>query len=266
MAYNRYNVRMRRSLPKGLLALAAVVAGMTVLASAQGGVFPGSNGLVAYTCGSGLNICTFDPNSLSKTPAFITGASDPSWSSDEDSIAYISTVGGLTVADSDGTFPFALGATATSKQPTFSLDGNSVAYVLTGLGIYMINSDGTGNEQPIAMDVGPTTTDVDPAYSPDGSKIAFARNDGATGYDIWTVTVPGGVTHQVTNAARPGLAPARRSCTRRTSAARVTSFLPRPRPGRPTRARSTSTSRERTPRTHPTARRSPSSPPAGDCR
>ena len=50
----------------------------------------------------------------------------------------------------------------------------------------------------------PLTTggaDVDPAYSPDGTKIAFARNSGgASGFDIWTINVSTGVLHQVTNA------------------------------------------------------------------
>jgi len=197
LACKRYNVRVRRPLPKGLLLLAVAAVALATLTSAQGGVFPGNNGLIAYTCGT--NICNIDPNSLIKTTPFIGGASDPSWSSDEASIAYTSTLNGISVADSDGTNPVPLAPAAGSSQPTFSFDGLSVAYVRAGLGIYTINSDGTGGETAIA---GTAPSDVDPAYSPDGSKIAFARNDGVgTGFDIWTVTVPGGVLHQVTNAA-----------------------------------------------------------------
>ena len=37
-------------------------------------------------------------------------------------------------------------------------------------------------------------------YSPDGSKIAFVRNDGATGYDIWVMNQDGSGPFQVTSA------------------------------------------------------------------
>jgi Ca2+-binding RTX toxin-like protein len=199
MAYNRYNVRMRRFLAKGLLSLAfvALAGGVVTLrpTPAQGGVFPGNNGLIAYTCGT--NICTFDPSSSIKNSAFIGGATDPSWSSDETEIAYLSSdpTMGITVANADGTGPVSLAAPASSTQPTFSFDGDRVAYVRGG-NIYTI-SNGFGGELPLTA----AGTDADPAYSPDGSQIAFARNDGGTaGYDIWTIDISTGVLHQVTNA------------------------------------------------------------------
>ena len=73
-------------------------------------------------------------------------------------------------------------------QPTFSFNGDSVAYVKTG-DIFTINSDTTGNEQQLTTH---GRAEADPAYSPDGSKIAFARNDGAgPDYDLWIMTVDG---------------------------------------------------------------------------
>jgi hypothetical protein len=88
MRFHRYNSPMRRPLPKGLLAaLALLSAGLVTLGPAQGGVFAGDNGLIAYTCGTGL--CTFNPSTSVKNPAFLANATDPSWSSDESSIAYV---------------------------------------------------------------------------------------------------------------------------------------------------------------------------------
>jgi len=192
MPYKRYNISVRRRVPKGLLALAVVAAGLVTLTPAEGGVFSGDNGPIAYTCGA--NICTINPDGTSKA-TLLTGASDPSWSSDEIEIAYVSTSTGISVADSDGTFPASLGTASGSTQPTFSFDGDLVAYVRGG-DIYTIQSNTGGG----ALQVTSTpATDADPAYSPDGTKIAFA-SDAGTGYDIWTVTLSSGALHQVTNA------------------------------------------------------------------
>lgn len=199
MAYNRYNVRVRSPLPRGLLllALAVVAAGLVTLTPAQGGTFAGTNGLIGYTCGS--NICTINADGTGKNPAFLTTSSDLSWSSDESEIAYIKGAppGDITTANDDGTFPGTVGAPSTSAQPSLSFDGNRVAYVRGGK-LYTSASFG-GNEVALAA-ANAGGADADPAYSPDGSKIAYATNDGATGFDIWTVNVSTGVLHQVTSA------------------------------------------------------------------
>jgi hypothetical protein len=197
MAYNGYNVRVRRSLPRGsvLLVLATAVAGgLLTLTSAQGGVFSGDNGLIAYNCGA--DICTFDPQTLAKVPAFITAAKDPSWSSDESQIAYINGTGEVVVADSDG-FNAAPIAAGPASQPTFSLDGNRVAYV-KGNDIDSSLSNTGGFELPLTT---PGTVNADPAYSPNGAKIAFASNVGGSGYDIWTMNPDGSGKQQITSAA-----------------------------------------------------------------
>ena len=180
---------MRRPLPKGLVvALALIAAGLVTLTSAQGGVFAGDNGLIAYTCGS--NICTFNPSSSVKNPSLVANASDPTWSSDESSIAYVNSTGGITVADADGGFPFEV-RSGPASQPTFSFDGNRVAYIKANQIFSVLSSNGQGELQ-VTTDAG---VKADPAYSPNGSKIAYASDAGGT-FHIWTTNADGSGTPQ----------------------------------------------------------------------
>jgi Ca2+-binding RTX toxin-like protein len=189
MRFNRYNRPMRRSLPKGLLAgLALLAAGLVTLGPAQGGVFGGENGLIAYTCGTGL--CTVNPDGTGKNPAFIANASDPSWSSDESSIAYVNGSGGITVADANGANPLVI-RTGPASQPTFSFDGNRVAYVKAGQIFSVLSASGQGELQ-VTTDAGAKS---DPAYSPSGSTIAYASDAGGTSH-IWTTNADGSGTPQ----------------------------------------------------------------------
>ena len=174
--------------------LAASTAALALLAAAQGGTFPGANGQIAFTCGT--SICKINPDGTGRAP-LITNATKPSWSGDGTQIAYTDlATPGISVAEDDGSFPASLGTGATASQPTFSFDGNTVAYIRTG-DIFTINSDTTGNEQNRTSTV---ATEADPAYSA-GSKIAFARNDGATGFDLWIMNADGSSPFQVTSVA-----------------------------------------------------------------
>jgi Ca2+-binding RTX toxin-like protein len=192
MTFNRYNSPMRRPMP-GLLAVTLVSVGLVTLASAHGGVFAGVNGPIAYTCGTG--ICTIKPDGTGKNPSFIANASDPSWSSDESSIAYVNGSGGITVADADGSFPFVI-RTGPVSQPTFSFDGDRVAYIKAG-DLFTISSTGQAETQITAT----AATEADPAYSPSGSKIAYASDSGGT-YHIWTINSDGtGTPTQISSGA-----------------------------------------------------------------
>ena len=199
MELKRYNTRVQRPILRGLISLAVVTAALVLLSAAQGGAFPGTNGLIGYTCGG--NICAINPNGTGKV-TLLTGASDPSWSDPfTDQVAYNDGTG-ISVADSDGSFPYSL-AEVGGTQPTFSPDGNTVAFIKTG-DLFTVNSDGFGGEQRLTNTVG---GEADPAYSPSGSKIAFVQNDGATGYDIWLFDLGSSTATQLTNAAGDERAP-----------------------------------------------------------
>jgi Ca2+-binding RTX toxin-like protein len=194
MTFKRYKVHMRRPLPKGLLALALLAVGLVTLAPAQGGVFAGDNGLIAYTCGTG--ICTFDPRTSVKNPSFIANASDPTWSADETQIAYVNATGGISVANANGTSPVVI-RTGPVSQPTFSFDGERVAYIKGNDLFSILSSNGQGELQLTNT----LANEADPAYSPNGTKIAYASDAGGT-YHIWTINSDGtGTAQQVTTGA-----------------------------------------------------------------
>jgi Ca2+-binding RTX toxin-like protein len=173
--------------------LAALAAALVPLSAAQGGAFDGDNGPIAYTCGA--DVCTINPDGSGKTP-ILTTATDPSWSSDEESIAYVDTGIGVSVANTDGTGGLSLAAGGTSLEPSFSANGLRVAYSKGSPShIFTIQSDTHGGEQPLTSG---SASDVEPAYSPDGSEIAFASNRDGT-YDIWTIDLSSFALQKVTS-------------------------------------------------------------------
>ena len=192
MSATRYNPRVSGTTRRGLLTLAALAAALVPLSAAQGGAFDGDNGPIAYTCGA--NVCKISTGGTSSI--LLSGAADPSWSSDATRIAFVDSVNGLSVANANGTGRQALGAGAGATQPTFSFDGDRVAYAKNG-DIYSILSNTSGFEQHLTATA---DVDADPAYSPDGSQIAFARNSGS-GYDIWTLDLFSATLVHVTSAA-----------------------------------------------------------------
>jgi hypothetical protein len=169
--------------------LAVFAAVLVPLSAAQGGAFSGDNGSVAFTCGA--NVCTNGAAS-----PLLTGATDPSWSSDGSQIAFVDATNGVSVADADGANRQALGAGNSSAQPTYSANGLRVAYVKTG-DLWSILANTLGQEQHLTATA---ATDADPAYSPDGGEIAFAR-DGGSGYDIWSLDLSDNSVQQITSAA-----------------------------------------------------------------
>jgi RTX calcium-binding nonapeptide repeat (4 copies)/WD40-like Beta Propeller Repeat len=178
---------------------AAVLAALIPLSAASGGAFSGDNGRLAYTCST--HVCTIATDggggaTLSALPA---NSSDPSWSDDGTQIAFTDPVNGISVANADGSGIGQLGTGAGATEPTFSADGLNVAYVGTAPtpGIHTILANGHGFDTRLTTNA----TDVDPQYSPDGSEIAFARNDGATGYDIWVLDLSSSSEQQVTATA-----------------------------------------------------------------
>jgi hypothetical protein len=190
---------VQRPLLRGLIWLAVVVAALVLLAAAQGGAFPGTNGLIGYTCGP--NICAINPDGTGKV-TLLTGASDPSWSDPFTDLVAYNDGTGISAANSDGSFPYSL-AEVGGTQPTFSPDGNTVAFIKTG-DLFTVNSNGFGGEQRLTNTLG---AEADPAYSPNGSTIVYAQNDGATGYDLWLFNLGSSTATQLTNAAGDERAP-----------------------------------------------------------
>ncbi|HEX6788402.1 MAG TPA: hypothetical protein VF091_04100 [Gaiellaceae bacterium] len=190
---------MERRPPRRLIVLAAVLVALVPLSAASGGAFSGDKGRLAYTCGT--SVCTIASDgsggvTLSSLPA---NSTDPSWSDDGTQIASTDPVNGISVENADGSGRGQLGTGAGATEPTFSADGLSVAYVGTAptAGIHSILANGHGFDTRLTTNA----TDVDPQYSPDGSEIAFARNDGATGYDIWVLDLSSSSEQQVTATA-----------------------------------------------------------------
>ena len=113
------------------------------LSAAQGGAFSGDNGPIAFTCGS--DICTINPDGSGRS-TLLTGATDPSWSSDETQIAFVDTGNGVACRQRGRHIAgLALGAGATSTQPSFSFSGARVAYAKAG-DIYTILANTGGGE------------------------------------------------------------------------------------------------------------------------
>ena len=190
---------MERRPPRSVILAAAVLAALIPLSAASGGAFSGDNGKLAYTCST--HVCTIATDgssgvTLNSLPA---NSSDPSWSDDGTQIAFADPVNGISVANADGSGVGQLGTGAGATEPSFSADGLNVAYVGTAPtpGIHTILANGHGFDTRLTTNA----TDVDPQYSPDGSEIAFARNDGATGYDIWVLDLSSSSQQQVTATA-----------------------------------------------------------------
>jgi hypothetical protein len=113
------------------------------------------------------------------------GASQPSWSADGQSIAYVvgDTDAQIWVLAADGSDQRQLTHTTfRTAHPSWSPDGSTIAFADADHGrLYVISSDGSGLRQ---LTSGPG--DAEPAWAPSGSVIAFA-NGGA----IYTVKPDG---------------------------------------------------------------------------
>ena len=163
---------------RALIVLAAVTVVCLPLA-AEGGTFSGANGPIAYTCGS--NICTVAADGTSPV-TLISPGTDPSFSQDTVSIAYVDPTQGVVAANADGSgVADDLSAGATSTQPSYSFSNQRVAFIRSG-NLFTILDNTTGSENTIRT----SGTAAEPSWSPDGTRIAFVENAGATGFDIFT--------------------------------------------------------------------------------
>jgi TolB protein len=100
------------------------------------------------------------------------------------------------------------GRLADNVSPAYSPDGRRIAFVSQRTGtteIWVMDDDGTDARQlvPSSFDGGthPLMT-YSPAWSPDGSKLMFARDTRVGGRQLYTMAVGGGSVIQQTSAGR----------------------------------------------------------------
>src|SRR2546428_13226966 len=140
-----------------ILVAVLAVAALAALPGAEA-AFSGTNGLIAYTCGT--NVCKVAADGSSQG-TMVTGATQPAWASGGARIAYV-TSSGISVANVDangtvtGATPLSTGSAV--AQPTWSPDGSKLVYVnTTDHHIYSILVSGSGS----ATDLTPGATGSD---------------------------------------------------------------------------------------------------------
>jgi Ca2+-binding RTX toxin-like protein len=172
-----------------LVLVAAATAALGLLGAAQG-AFPGTNGLIGFTCGT--NVCQALSDG-SSAGVLISNATDPVWSPDGSKIAF-SRNGDIWTANADGTSAtlFVSGAT----NPTWAPNGTTIAYVKT-VDSHIYERAGSTETQ---LTSGAGSFDGDPAFSPDGTKLVYERASGGN-YDLFVLTLGGSTASLVASPA-----------------------------------------------------------------
>lgn len=156
----------------------------------------GPNIFVMNTDGTGLTQITHDG----------TGKSELAWSPRGDRIAFVrEPVGGgdreiySIRPDGGGLTDLSRDPAGDDLEPAFSPDGSTIVFSgplhpdgkSVGGDLWLMNADG-GDVRPLVHQPSGYSDGAYPAWSPDGSTIAFAANNG-TGYShVWTTPAAGG--------------------------------------------------------------------------
>jgi len=171
------------------LIFAAAVATALVLLGPADGAFPGSNGLIAYSCNTS-DLCKVNPDG-SSAQTLINGASDPAWSPSGAKIAYRNTTDGdIYTANADGSNQQLF--VEDGQQPTWSNDNSAIAFIDKFGHLAVKTTSSTYN---------PATTltqDSDPSISPNGQTIVYSAFVGGA-QQLMRVPLAGGAATQLTN-------------------------------------------------------------------
>jgi hypothetical protein len=180
----------------GRLRLALVGCALAVLLLApfsDGGGFAGRNGPLIATAGGAVSSVPLDGGAATSLVTGTSGSLSPTGSR----LAYVSGgaihVKCLTGTACDNPIPG-----ATGSEPVWSPDGATIAFVTTAGTLATVTVAANGTSFGAITPLAPSETNVSgPAWSPDGTAIAFSSTRG-TAQQIWKVVISSGVETQVT--------------------------------------------------------------------
>jgi len=121
--------------------------------------------------------------------------SSPTFSTDGNHISLTRSGSGVCVMNSDGSNFSVIMPGANLTAWTWIPDTWSVVYSNAAGDVYSINHDGTNNQL-----IFPAVDDIkNPVWSPDGSRIAFLRENGSTYLDLWVMDSSGANQNKLTD-------------------------------------------------------------------
>ena len=170
-----------------------------VVSGVDGSLAPDNSKIVYTTATGSIRVHCLTGSTCDNE--IVANGSDPTWSPDGTTVAYVDTAGQLATIKvaSDGTAG-SVSSPAPSEthvaDPAWSPDGNSIAFVSTRSSSNQIwaVSVSSGTEKQLTQ--GPA--DGHPAYSPGGTLVAFSTTVGTT-TQIADVSSSGGSVTQLTN-------------------------------------------------------------------